>query len=453
MRAMDIARFQFGSAEAIRAVARSRAALPTGIVLVLLTAAARSSDQTWIGENPLAWLLAFSLVSGTWLFMATYLGLVRSWWAPEHRDRSPWRDWPGFMGLFWMTSPVAWLYAIPVERFLDSLPAAKANLALLGIVSLWRVLLFGRVIQVMAGVRHYGMAVAWVLLPAAVEAVVVTFFTSFGEAVARGMGGLRNSPEEDLILQTLSAVTMLGFWASVGLLLLVLLWKHNQPTDRLPVRETQPMPRRGLLVCAVFWIAVTLVNQPSVYRVARVEADVLAGRFREALDRLARHEPQDFAPSRPLPPKAYEYATLPQLAGLLEASRAGDPAWVQEHLLRRLDDWIDGLVPSWDRPLPLADPRARSEARRWALQRSRPPLESILQVLRWVGRPDNAAGRAWFDRHRAFWTVAEDWVEQAGKGPVDEARALFRTLLPASTNAPAARPGVDAASGAGPATP
>jgi hypothetical protein len=47
MTTRDILRFQFGAADAIRAVAASRAALPTGVILVLLTAVARSYDQAW----------------------------------------------------------------------------------------------------------------------------------------------------------------------------------------------------------------------------------------------------------------------------------------------------------------------------------------------------------------------------------------------------------------------
>src|SRR5206468_2426101 len=38
-----------------------------------------------------------------------------------------------FLGLFWMTAPLAWLYAIPYERFLSPVGAVQANLLTLGV--------------------------------------------------------------------------------------------------------------------------------------------------------------------------------------------------------------------------------------------------------------------------------------------------------------------------------
>ena len=113
--------FQFGRKEAIEEVARSRAALPTGVALVLLTAIARNYDQRFFLESPL-WLigpLIFSFFSGTFLFWVLYTGFIR-----RHLDDAEpvpqGQQWRRFMSLFWMTAPVAWLYAIPVERFLIS---------------------------------------------------------------------------------------------------------------------------------------------------------------------------------------------------------------------------------------------------------------------------------------------------------------------------------------------
>jgi hypothetical protein len=54
-----------------------------------------------------------------------------------------------FLGLFWMTAPMAWLYAIPYERFLSPVQAVEANLWTLAFVSLWRVLLMSRVLAVL----------------------------------------------------------------------------------------------------------------------------------------------------------------------------------------------------------------------------------------------------------------------------------------------------------------
>jgi hypothetical protein len=143
-----ILRFLFGNAPTIRGVARNRAALWTGISLVLLTGIARNYDQTYFLETPI-WLigpLVFSFFSGSFLYWILIRVIARRHIPADSRNR---RQWTTFMAVFWMTAPVAWLYAIPVERFLDSYHAAQANIALLGIVSLWRVLLMGRIVSVL----------------------------------------------------------------------------------------------------------------------------------------------------------------------------------------------------------------------------------------------------------------------------------------------------------------
>ena len=39
-----------------------------------------------------------------------------------------------FLGVFWLTAPLAWLYAVPYERFMDPVEATRADLATLGLV-------------------------------------------------------------------------------------------------------------------------------------------------------------------------------------------------------------------------------------------------------------------------------------------------------------------------------
>ncbi len=125
----NILSFLIGREDAIRKVASSSSAIWTGIALTLLTAFARNYDQTYIPEKPFLWFfgpLLFSLVSGTWLYLICYTICVRrNFPADPPIDDNSWR---GFMGAFWMTAPIAWLYAIPVERFLDSIGTAYANI-------------------------------------------------------------------------------------------------------------------------------------------------------------------------------------------------------------------------------------------------------------------------------------------------------------------------------------
>ncbi|MFN0066700.1 MAG: hypothetical protein ACKVYV_03595 [Limisphaerales bacterium] len=326
------------------------------MILVLLTAVARSYDQTWIGENPFLWLLGpllFSLVSGTWLFFVVYIWFLRANLILEYQPDSSlppkpdpemtmWRDWPAFMGLFWMTAPIAWLYAIPVERLLDSIGAAWANVSLLGIVALWRVLLFSRVVQVTAAVR-FRDAITWVLFAASVE-VGALGGLGFLKAVASGMGGLRHSPEEEILV----AVGSLAMIAAMPLFLICAIassyLRLPNSAQRLPVRKPGNIPWRFLAAAAAFWLALALLAQPAVHRSATADRLVREERHREALDFLAARQPTAFAPARPLPPRVHERETFRQLAGLLAAVRGDEPEWPRQHLLRRLDEAVDSLT-------------------------------------------------------------------------------------------------------------
>lgn len=341
----DVVRFQWGARDAITSLAASRATLPTGMVLVLLTSIARNHDQTWIGESPVRWVLGpllFSLVSGTWLFLTVYGLGIRSNWNTESQNRSFWRDWPAFMGLFWMTAPIAWLYAIPVERFLDPIQAARANVALLATVSLWRVLLFARVIQVIGSVR-YRDALRWVVMAAAVETVVILFFATFGEAIMRAMGGLRYSPAQEVLYRALNAAISGAIGVGTIAILIELTLGRAAPRSRLPVRQADRVPLRFLAGVTVFWVGIATLSQPAVRRTAHAEALVNRGQYREALDFLASHTPDQFAPGRPLPPRGYEWSTFTQVPGLVSALQTNDPAWVQDHVIGQLDVLVDSL--------------------------------------------------------------------------------------------------------------
>src|SRR2546430_13882227 len=221
-------RFVVGHADEIREVASSGAAMWTSIILVLLTGIARNYDQTFILESPM-WLigpLVFSFFSGSFLYLILIRGFARRHFPEENRKE---KQWATFMALFWMTAPVAWLYAIPVERFLAPYRAAQANIALLALVSLWRVLLMSRIMSVLFEI-HFARALAWVLLGAALEVYLVLFLGAFfggtlSRQIFKSMAGKRNFPEEGLI----SSVFRFIFSLSSVVLLCCLLCLRLRP--------------------------------------------------------------------------------------------------------------------------------------------------------------------------------------------------------------------------------
>ncbi len=346
-------KYLFGQAEAIRRVAGSRAAVWTGLVLVLLTSIARNYDQTLIAEKPFLWFfgsLLFSFFSASWLYLATYKTFARRSSSglgdlkPSERSA-----WPSFLGLFWMTAPIAWLYAIPVERFMDSISATQANLALLGIVSLWRVLLMARVLQVTTK-APFLMALCWVLFAAAVEVLVLFFFgDGLAKRVMQGMGGMRNSPEEEIMMRAMGSASSVGLMIAPVAFVVSLLWRPKQLLQPLPVPSAEPMRSIGLSVAAVFWIVVAVMPQRELANTVAVEKLMKAERTREALDYLAARQPSDFAPARTLPPKPYEREVFTQLPACFNAVQTNDPPWVRALLLTKLDAMMSHLGPRWRR--------------------------------------------------------------------------------------------------------
>jgi hypothetical protein len=318
--------------------------------LVPLTAVARNYDQTFILEKPFLWLfgpLMFSLFSGTWVFLVAYAIA----WGYMDRERPPlWSAWPAFMGLFWMTAPIAWLYAIPVERFFDSVTAARANVCLLTIVSVWRVLLMARVFQVLHG-APFVMALFWVLIPATIEVLVLSVFgAGFSKRIMAGMMGMRNSPEDEVLLRSISIASTIALSLLPVATLGTVVWRMKRHTTTWPDRTPGRVPLLPLGIAAAFWIAVAIIPQGELFKSATLERMLAKGEFRQALDYLSTHRPDEFAPSRTLPPKPFEgeiFKYLPALFGVITPS---DPVWVHEHLLRRLTEMCGHFDTAWNRP-------------------------------------------------------------------------------------------------------
>ena len=145
-------RFLVGSREAILRIARSRQALWLGFVFVLSTGFAREYDGADLWHEP--WHLVLPLVAslGTSLVLwsLVYMAAI-SRGLPE---LSFWAGYRVLLTFYWMTAPLAWLYAIPVERFMSPGDATAANLWFLAAVSVWRVLLITRALSRVARAQN-----------------------------------------------------------------------------------------------------------------------------------------------------------------------------------------------------------------------------------------------------------------------------------------------------------
>ena len=398
-------RFVFGDPGAIREVARNRAALWTGIVLVLLTGIARNYDQTFFLESPM-WLigpLAFSFFSGSFLYSILIRGFARRHFPEEKRNE---KQWTTFIALFWMTAPVAWLYAIPVERFLDAYRAAQANIALLAVVSLWRVLLMSRILSVLFKIQFW-RALAWVLVAAALEVIVVLFVGAlssgtFSRAILAGMAGMRNAPEETLLNSVLGFVWGWS-WAVLIAGLALGLRYFRQTIPPLPKLLPAKMPWVQLAILTVIWAVVSIRPQQEQHRFISHAALVDKGAYSEALEFLGQHQQSDFPPSRRLEPNPYEYRVwhdLPPTVALLKPDTA---SWIRHVYLNHLSATFSHYFPHYDS---LTNVVAMLSA-----------IEQLPEGKAWLKTNENALAQQGFG------------LRHAGRQPEETAESIARTNI------------------------
>ena len=103
-------------------------------------------------------------------------------------------------------------------------------------------------------------------------------------------------------------------------------------------------------MAACFWIIVAILPQRELAKTVTVEKLIAKGRAREALDFLKQHQPSDFAPARPLPPKVFERYVYMELPACFAVVLESDPAWVRALLMSKLDSMVSHLESSWRRP-------------------------------------------------------------------------------------------------------
>lgn len=117
------------------------------------------------------------------------------------------------------TAPPAFLYAIPVERWMSTSAAATANIWFLAVVAAWRVALLFRYLRSFACLGPVRIAVVG-LLPLA---MIVSALTALNlqHVVFRIMGGLRDSERSphDGAYGVLFVLTVLSVYAAVPLVL------------------------------------------------------------------------------------------------------------------------------------------------------------------------------------------------------------------------------------------
>lgn len=336
--------FLLGSRAAILdAAAHWPASLLIGALLVLSAGFARNYDGEDLRAEPW-WLLgpfAASMLTSLLLF-ALYLTI-----AAAKGIKLPARWYIPFLGLYWLTAPLAWLYAIPYEMFLSPTEAVFANARTLAVVALWRVIIMARVTQVLFGCSFW----AAFFIDLWFGVVVIWIASFFGpKPVLDVMGGMRISDVEraqgDLTFLTI----FFGFFAVALLLIpaaiamrkmrfpLLHTLEHRVRTAQMEssIRDRHLLATAAIaLACVLAWLPLLAWQQPKqrnqriIDEIARNESIEQVIAF--ASTKTAADFPAPWHPPMDKPAPDATFAQLPINQALTSIDRATlpVPGWVR----------------------------------------------------------------------------------------------------------------------------
>lgn len=333
MRATDPMLYLVGHAGAIRRIAADRTVLLLGAFLVLSASLARNYDGAYLGREShvLAHGLVVSVANAALIFFLLYaVARARKVPAPP-----AWGGFLSFLGLFWMTSPMAWLYAVPFERFMAPVDAVEANLWTLAGVALWRVLLISRALSVLYNVGWW--RVLCLVLCVADVLILVAAATMPGPVVDL-MGGLQHAPEHALLSAVRFATMFWSVLLAFPLLVAALVAGHGLRGGWAPdaiVRARVLGPTLVGFAGLLAWIPALAATQTEQANRWRVDSLMKARMVAEGLAELSRHERADYPPMWDPPPRSGYADAGPswrEIASALVAAKGEElRPWVIEH--------------------------------------------------------------------------------------------------------------------------
>jgi hypothetical protein len=337
MTPLTILQFLVGSRSAIETIAACKQASWLGLLFVFSAALAREYDGQDLLHEP--WHLLLPLVASLATSILLYLLLRIVEMINGNDVERFFSGYWSFLGLYWMTAPLAWLYAIPVEHFLSEADATRANLWLLGIVSLWRVLLITRAASVLWNV-WYMAAFFPVMLFA--NSVLLLLVWLMPKPVIEVMGGIRLSQADQVVLDATLIVAVLGLFAwwvwliGTGIAACV-----GRRSWHLSAKGSSLTVSLGAWAVALFPFLVlfppAIMSQSSQWLRHKVESDLRAGRYESALRRMSAHERSDFPPVWNPPPRiGYGENVPPLLAVIEQLTKTETKPWVRELFMKKL---------------------------------------------------------------------------------------------------------------------
>ncbi len=331
-------RFLAGDRNAIRRIAGSSGAPWVGLVFVLSAGLAREYDGESLLHEP--WHLLIPLAASTALALSLY-GLVYIGGVRPGTRRPRFLDgFRQFLALFWMTAPMAWLYAIPYERFLSLDNAIYLNVWTLGLVSVWRVVLIARVLSVftrrsLIGVSILVLTFAWLTMGITVMVIPLP--------IIQFMGGIRMDAGERLLAELSFFIVALGIFAMIVLLpamaAVLAFGRATWPRIAVSPRSHITGPLRILAALSILiWVFFLPFTQPQQQRRHRAEKLLAGGHIAEGLAFVASHPQNAFPPHWDPPPRLAYAERLPPLLDVVEIiHRDGIEGWIRRRYIKKFE--------------------------------------------------------------------------------------------------------------------
>ena len=331
--------------EAILQIASTQSARWLGLVFVLSAGFAREYDGEYLVAEP--WHLVLPLAASIVGCIVLMLLLRVVAWFRQVRDVRTIVMFGALLNVYWMMAPMAWLYAIPFERFMDPGWATRSNLTLLGIVSVWRVTLMIRCVTVL-----YGASLLSATMP------VMVFCLAMGYAalwlipspVFLIMGGIRLTESEDLILGMKMLLMAAGILTSpiwgIGYLIACSIkspWKWQLLSDgdrNIPVSRMAWMVG---LASLVIWAPILPWTQTEQRLRWKAERMLFSGSIEELCKLTREKSERHFPPHWDPPPRLSYGEKRPALLRTSAAIISYDPAdWFWQRYVDKIERSTSG---------------------------------------------------------------------------------------------------------------
>lgn len=351
----DLFGYLVGSRSSIEKVLQCDRSLLYGVALVFTAAVAREYDavslihRPWDLLGPFAASLVLSLI--LYLFVTICYAVVR-----KDSDDAYLINYKSFLAAYWWTAPLAWLYAIPIEIMSSEVYSLRFNLTLLSIVSIWRVLLFSRVVGIMLRVPLWA-SLSWVLVPC----MAVAFFALLNRllSVVSIMGGLRLTQTQQILHNYHSGVLGIIFYGALPVLIVsVVSFVVLRKRDRMPQPSTTSnvtlSPGKWWIpsIAMVIFLGGATYFQPDLFRAHQVDRLLESDRVTEAITVMLQHGEDGFPRTWDPPPTFPDgNPNRPQMKTLLNAIQTMAPeSWIVDRLLVQADEitlrqfgWFQGV--------------------------------------------------------------------------------------------------------------